>query len=298
MAEQPSAPSPGFRRRRDCRRRPGRGGSTGARFRAGSVVQPPAGGRVAEPAAAPSNALPRPMPSLRAPIRGRRAARPGRAPATGRCRGRPGRGSRACGRLREHLEDRRQHLGRRCRCRRRAHDDDDLAVLRARAAMRDDGRPGAVYFAALVSRLENTCASRTGSASTQIGAAGMVDARSTAPPPRPAGRHVSSACRSTPRSVSVSLRSSSLPRVMRETSSRSSTSRTICATWRSIMSRGRRDVAGRPAAPDAALRRALRIGASGLRSSWASVGQELVLAPVAFAQRFLERLPAPDVAGN
>ena len=85
------------------------------------------------------------------------------------------------------------------------------------------------------------------------------------------GRLVSTALLHHRRQSTRSLRSSSLPRLMRLTSSRSSTSRTICSSCRSIRVR-----ACSPASRSVDSRmicRALRIGASGLRSSWASVAR-------------------------
>ena len=84
-----------------------------------------------------------------------------------------------------------------------------------------------------------------------------------------------------------------LPVVMRETSSRSSTRRTIAFTWRSITSR-----------PGALRRRrgrsrrrwtALRIGASGLRSSCASVAMKLVLLAVGAPFTPVRQLPISDL---
>ena len=83
-----------------------------------------------------------------------------------------------------------------------------------------------------------------------------------------------------------SLRSSILPRLMRLTSSRSSTSRTIWPTCRSIIVATRES--GRPRPALAARVRmicsALRMGASGLRSSCAEHRQELVLAAVGLGE--------------
>src|SRR5205807_360123 len=77
---------------------------------------------------------------------------------------------------------------------------------------------------------------------------------------------------SRPRS-SRSLRRVTLPRVMRDTSSRSSTRRVRCCTCRSIMSRAvwRLASAGRSMRMTWA---AERIGARGLCSSWASVAPQ------------------------
>ena len=105
-----------------------------------------------------------------------------------------------------------------------------LRPRRPRASRRSAMSPPAgVYLAALLSRLANTCARRTGSASSGSGFGGSVDVRSGGRAARSAGRLVSTArfehvAQRRPRC----RRSSILPRVMRETSSRSSTRRTMC----------------------------------------------------------------------
>ena len=130
--------------------------------------------------------------------------------------------------------------------------------------------PGSVYFTALLSRLANTCARRTASASTSSASGGSVSVSSW----RAAsisGRLVSTAAAITSARSTMSLRSSILPRVMRDTSIRSSTRRTMWLTWRSIISH---IWPAGPAAPESRSRLTeLRIGASGLRSSWASVAR-------------------------
>ena len=65
----------------------------------------------------------------------------------------------------------------------------------------------------------------------------------------------------------------SCPGVIRETSSRSSTSRTRCSTCRSIIARARSTVGVVGLGAAAGSAGALRIGASGLRSSWASIAR-------------------------
>ena len=94
--------------------------------------------------------------------------------------------------------------------------------------------PGSVYLAALVSRLPTTWASRTGSASRGSDSAGRRHVKSW-PWASMSGWTVSTARATTAASSTRSLRSSILPRMIRETSSRSSTSRTRCCTCRSII---------------------------------------------------------------
>ena len=86
------------------------------------------------------------------------------------------------------------------------------------------------------------------------------------------GRLASTALFTTAASSTRSLRSSILPVVMRDTSSRSSTSRVIWCTCRSITSVAHcNSGTGGPLARKICT--ALRIGASGLRSSWASIAR-------------------------
>jgi hypothetical protein len=131
--------------------------------------------------------------------------------------------------------------------------------------------PGSVYFAALLSRLENTWASRVVSPSTGKGSRGS---RTSSAWRRESmkGRAVSTASRSAERRSKTTLRTASLPVVMRETSIRSSTRRTSCPTWRCIISRAFSALTGSLPARRR-ISRALRMGASGLRSSCASVAR-------------------------
>ncbi len=131
--------------------------------------------------------------------------------------------------------------------------------------------PSSVYLAALVSRFSNTWVRRMASPSTHSGCGGSF---------------VSKRCRlrsSSGRTVSIaraivkarstgSMRSPIAPRVMREMSSRSSTSRVTWSTWRTRVSRTQ---ATRASVPPMRLSTsaALRIGASGLRSSWPSMAR-------------------------
>ena len=101
-----------------------------------------------------------------------------------------------------------------------------------RRATRIDAVADAVYFAALVSRFDSTCASRSGSAFTcsSSGTSTMSWCRRSSM----SGRAVSTAAPTIDcRSVRC-LRSCSVPCVMRETSSRSSSSSDMCCTCRSI----------------------------------------------------------------
>ena len=99
-----------------------------------------------------------------------------------------------------------------------------------------------------------------------------------------AGRHSSTAALTTVASSRRSLRSSTLPCVIRDTSSRSSTMRTMCVTWRSSTCRARAISAGvAVGAPQHLQREAHR------RQRVAQLvgqdAQELVLAPVEQPQR-------------
>ena len=133
-----------------------------------------------------------------------------------------------------------------------------------------DAPPGSENLAALVSRLQTTCASRTGSPSTQTGCAGTRhDRRARRPRQR---RLASSSARSTTSAQVDRSLAAARPcrRVMRETSSRSSTRRDRCVTWRSMTCRS-----GASLAPflRAISSSEVTIGASGLRSSWPSMAR-------------------------
>ena len=96
--------------------------------------------------------------------------------------------------------------------------------------------------------------------------------RSCATPPRAPDGSPRPRSRSRRAAAGALLPSSILLRVMRDTSSRSSMRRVMCATWRSMMSRAPSRSAARRARPSAA--RARRCGsASGLRSSCASMAR-------------------------
>ncbi len=147
-----------------------------------------------------------------------------------------------------------------------------------------------LYLAALLSRFVMTWAIRTGSASIQIGAAGSCSTTSC-PCDAISGWAVSS-----PRSIasfrrSRCLRIWTLPRMIRETSNRSSTSRTRCWTWCFIMSRAQAAVGA--STPSISKRsRPLRIGANGLRSSWANIARNSSLRRSAsFCSLMLRTMP-------
>ncbi len=128
--------------------------------------------------------------------------------------------------------------------------------------------PRRVYLALLVSRLPRTCASRVRSASSEHGLARQRDGERV-----PGGVDERPGClHGTADHVGQQhplRRSSILSRLMREISSRSSISRTMCPSCRSIISRAWA-TARASAAASRITSNPLRSGASGLRSSWAS----------------------------
>ena len=157
-------------------------------------------------------------------------------------------------------------------------------------------RRRSVYLAALLSRLATTCARRTRSPSTadRLGRAGRSTA--AAARPRSAALTASTARRDRPRASSTgSRRSSILPRVMRETSSRSSTSRVSCATWRSITSRAASARSSPSAGADAQDLERVADRRQRVAQLVRQHGEELVLAPVGLAQRLLGAAHVVDV---
>ena len=84
-------------------------------------------------------------------------------------------------------------------------------------------------MAALLSRFEITCVSRTGSASSMRGSGG-TEIASWCPAASMSGRLVSTAPPTIVARLTSILRSSIFPLVIRDTSSRSSTSRTMWVT--------------------------------------------------------------------
>ena len=133
----------------------------------------------------------------------------------------------------------------RCRCPLSLHPQ--IRRRRRRPRLQRIGRPAAVYLAALFSRLASTCARRTGSPSTHERLArhahlepwpARLDQRARrSRPPGHDGAEIAAA----PGAAAI------LPREMRDTSSRSSISRAMWSTWRSIMSRARLGLGGTPA---------------------------------------------------
>ena len=148
--------------------------------------------------------------------------------------------------LREQVEDGRQQSRRRCRCRcpsraARPGPPTRLAVTLIRPR-------GSVYFAALVSRFADDLREPRGVAVDEQAAARHVQLEMVLPLlEQRAGASRSPSATTSPSSTG-SGRSSILPRVMRDTSSRSSTSRTRWRTWRSMTVRSR----SAPASPRSA----------------------------------------------
>ena len=197
--------------------------------------------------------------------------------------------------LGEQLEDPRQHARRRCRCRCRAP---------GRPPRRPRDRPssqiwppGSVYLAALFSRLQSTCSSRVGSASSRIGSAGRRDGQLVAAAARSAGGASRRRWPTTAASSTGSLRSSILPRLIRETSSRSSTSRAMCCTCRSAIDRAAstsvRLAARQPHQLQGVADRGQRVA-----QLVGEHGQELVLAAVGLPQGRLHLHAIGDVDGH
>ena len=132
-------------------------------------------------AARRSNSLPRPGPSLvaltRAAVQLDQALDQRQADAEAALRG----AARVPLDLHEHVEDRGEHVAGGCRRRCRA-----TRTTRRRAVALDDARrcgpPAGVYLAALFSRLENTCVSRTASPSAPQRAVRTGATRSAWPP--------------------------------------------------------------------------------------------------------------------
>ena len=104
----------------------------------------------------------------------------------------------------------------------------------SRSAVSQMEPPRGVYLAALLSRLPTTCASRAGSASRRTGSPGSETVKAW-PRASMLARTISTACSTTVDSRTSSLRSVIFPCVMRDTSSRSSTSRARCRTCRSAI---------------------------------------------------------------
>ena len=177
-----------------------------------------------------------PCPRRRCALRPRPgASRRGAAPARARCRGRPARAGADSAPART---ARRRASGIPAAMPMPLSRTAIVAHRRPRRRRCSSIRPpSGVYLAALLSRLPITCASRTASPLTRSGSSGTLDDDARARARRsPAGWSRPPASRARRGRAGSSFRSI-LPRVMRDTSSRSSTSRVMCCTWRSISSR-------------------------------------------------------------
>ena len=127
--------------------------------------------------------------------------------------------------------------------------------------------PRGVNFAALISRLPMTCASRTLSPATISFDPGNVRVNRW-PASSSSGLARSQAASIAPARSRGTFSSVSLPRVMREMSRKSSTSRINCSTWRDMTRR--RSLYWDTSSGESSMSwSALCSGASGLRSSWA-----------------------------
>ena len=94
---------------------------------------------------------------------------------------------------------------------------------------------GGVYFAALSRRLVTICSRRVGSASNRIGSSGR-EIVNACPCASISARLVSMAWATAVAKGTDDFRNSIRPLVMRDTSSRSSSSRAMCLTCRSTIS--------------------------------------------------------------
>ena len=201
-----------------------------------------------------------------------------------------------CVDLREHVEHLLQHVRRDADAGVAHRELDARRLAAARSAVMRP--PGGVYLAALLSRLQITCdearRDRTDSGSASAGRSSV----SLWPPRLDQRRRRSPARRCTSDARSTrSWRSSMRPRLMRDTSSRSSIRRTICATWRSIIARAQ-----------AAASRSCGFSRNDLervaqrRERVAQLvredGEELVLAPVGFAQRGGDPVALAKIVAN
>src|SRR3954447_16422121 len=143
--------------------------------------------------------------------------------------------------------------------------------------------PRGVYLMAFWSRLQTTCSSRTGSPITRAVRVSTARSRSLA--------RASDFMPSSERQRSATSRRSTgrrcrliLPRVTRETSSRSSTMRTRWRVWRRMISRWRTSRSScEPTS--SSTQRALRMAAMRLRSSWPSMARNSSLRRSASAWR-------------
>ena len=165
-----------------------------------------------------------------------------------------------------------------------------------RARERGSGRRGSVYLAALLSRLAEHLrqARRVGVEQQRLG--GQRRPSSSCRPASISGR-LGLDARCAPRGAARprSLRSSILPRVMRETSSRSSTRRTMCADLPLHHARAARSTRSSPAPAHAQHVQRVADRRQRIAQLVRQHRQELVLAAVGLAQRLLGALALGDV---
>src|SRR5476649_2408391 len=150
-------------------------------------------------------------------------------------------------------------------------------------------------LAALLSRLENTWANRTGSPDSSTGCCGKSILKRWWRASM-SGRLASTAASMMSDSDNSDFFTVMLPLLMREASNRSSTSRARWATWRPMM-RWNLSTSGPPTASLPSSSLAIAIGCSGLRSSWASINRNSVCRRLA-ASAFACKSCAPMAACN
>ena len=173
--------------------------------------------------------------------------------------------------LHEQLEDLVEHRRARCRSRGRRR-----AAARGRRCDREPQLDAACPAASSSPR--STAGSRRPAAAARgrrapcSGLGGSVDVELRRCAPSNSGAVASIAASTAARRSSGSSRSSNLPRVMRETSSRSSSSRVMWCAWRSITDWQRSRDLGAPARARSS-RVAFSTAASGLRSSCDSIAR-------------------------
>ena len=131
--------------------------------------------------------------------------------------------------------------------------------------------PASVNLTAFCSTFDTTCTKRVGSALMSTGTLGIASRSETRPAVSEAWFAWTAALTSVTSDVGWRC-SRILPDVMRDTSSRSSTSRTSWPSCSSIMERTSSTAPGRSPASRISSR-LVRSGASGFRSSWASVAR-------------------------
>ncbi len=139
--------------------------------------------------------------------------------------------------------------------------------------------PGGEYLLALLSRLPRLCVRRAASTSMYTGCRGTLIS-SCCPAMSIAGRQASTASSTTELKLVGARCRLSLSKASRPMSIRSSISRTINPTCRSIVCRSRSMVAA-SAVPRCSTANDDTSGASGLRSSWASIARKWSLRALA-----------------